>query len=336
MKTPIPGLALTSAIAILSTMAVSALNLSHYGLSPLTMAIALGAIVGNTYQGLAMPKWHAGIRISQRDLLRIGVALYGFNLSLHEIATIGAHAIWIDLFMVCSTLLLGWVIGTRLLGLDRETTILTAAGSAICGAAAVVATAPVLKMSEQKEAESTSAAVATVILFGTATIFIYPLLYTALGGLQSAFGTYIGSTVHEVAQVVAIGNLVGEDTEHAAVVVKMIRVILLVPFLMIISNVFQRRGSTEAKRLTIPWFAIGFIAIAAGNSLHLLSENVVSAFKMIGTFCLTSAMAALGLDTKLSKLRSAGPKVFLLGFGLFAFLMFGGGLVNYWVASLIG
>lgn len=327
-------------LGIAATMAVDTLGLARFGVSALTLAIVAGALLGNSIGALARSSgsWHPGVRFAQRHLLRAGVALYGFNLSLQQIAEVGSHGIWIDVLMVMSTLGLGWFVGTRVLGLDRETTLLTAAGSAICGAAAVVATAPVLKMDERREADSTAAAVATVILYGTAAIFIYPLLHALPFGAQSNFGTYIGSTVHEVAQVVAIGNLLGDDTERAAVIVKMIRVILLVPFLLAIGSMFRRRGEdreARAHKLTIPWFALIFIAFAGINSLQCLPEAVVTGLRTAGIFCLTLAMAALGIDTNLSRLRQSGPKVFALGAVLFLHLIVVGGLVNFLASKAV-
>lgn len=334
---PYRGLALLAVLGVAATLAVDNFGLARFGISALTLAIVAGAVLGNSCAALARTTgpWHPGVRFAQRHLLRAGVALYGFNLSLQQIATVGSHGIWIDILMVASTIGLGWFVGTRVLGLDRETTLLTAAGSAICGAAAVVATAPVLKMDAQREADSTAAAVATVILYGTAAIFIYPLLHAWLFTGQAGFGTYIGSTVHEVAQVVAIGNLLGDDTERAAVIVKMIRVILLVPFLLAVGGLFRTRGESTGGRvhkLAIPWFALIFIAFAGINSLHWLPESLVAALRLLGIFCLTLAMAALGIDTNLSRLRQSGPRVFALGLVLFLHLIVTGGLLNFLAA----
>lgn len=330
------GLTLVATLAIGAIGGVKLLGLSRFGISSLTLAIVAGALVSNVFPAVASGKWHPGVRFAQRNLLRIGVALYGFNLSLQQIADVGARGILIDVAMIISTIGIGWFVGTRILRLDPETTLLTAVGSAICGAAAVVATAPILRMEEKKEAETTAAAVATVILYGTSAIFAYPLLHTWLFSSQPGFGTYIGSTVHEVAQVVAIGNLIGEDTEHAAVIVKMIRVLLLVPFLLAVSGMVRKRGTGKAHHgLTIPWFAIAFLVIAGINSLRLIPDSIVDSIRLIGTGCLTMAMAALGIDTNLSRLRRTGLKVFALGLLLFLHLIVVGGVMNFWVARIM-
>ncbi|MDE2585697.1 MAG: putative sulfate exporter family transporter, partial [Betaproteobacteria bacterium] len=261
-------------------------------------------------------------------------ALYGFNLSLQQIIQVGSSGLWVDLLLVGSTLLMGWFVGTRLLGLDRETVLLTAAGSAICGAAAVVATVPVLKVDEEVVAEKTAVAVATVVLFGTLAMFLYPLLFSWFGAGHLDFGIYVGSTVHEVAQVVAIGNALGSDVAHHAVIVKMIRVMLLVPFLLLLGAFVARRaGDGQRGPMTVPWFAVIFVALAGVNSLHVLPEPVVGGLRLIGILLLTAAMAALGVETTLKRMGRAGIRPLLLGAGLFAHLVLVGGLINWWLGA---
>jgi uncharacterized integral membrane protein (TIGR00698 family) len=140
--------------------------------------------------------------------------------------------------------------------------------------------------------------------------------------------------VHEVAQVVAIGNLIGEDAERTAVIVKMIRVALLVPFLFAVGSM-SREGSAGERRpgMAIPWFAVAFLVLAGVNSTHWLPQQAVDACRAAGTFLLTMAMAALGIDTNVSKLRQTGLKVFLLGLALFLHLTVVGGLVNFFALT---
>jgi len=331
MKQTLYGIGIPFLLATLATTAVPAFGLAHYGISPLTLAMLAGALLGNVIPGLSAGKLVAGLRFVQRRVLRLGVMLYGLNLSVAQIMSAGSRGIWIDLLMVSSTLGLGWFIGTRLLGLDRETTLLASAGSAICGAAAIVATAPALRMNEQREVAATASAVAAVIVFGTTAIFVYPLLYGWWGGDPAGFGAYIGSTVHEVAQVVAIGNLIGGDAEQVAVIVKMLRVMMLVPFILFVGSRVAARADGERIAVPVPWFALGFMALAGINSLHWIPLPASECLKLIGTFCLTAAMAALGIDTNLGRLRQSGLKVFVLGLLLFVHLLVVGGVINFWL-----
>ncbi|WP_157288305.1 YeiH family protein [Uliginosibacterium gangwonense] len=325
-----PGLVWVAAFGILATVLAQA-GLAKHGLSALTLAIILGVVFGNCFpMFFAQTKYEVGVQLAQKRFLRIGVALYGFNLSAQQIVQLGVSGLGVDVLMVCSTLGLGWVVGRYVLGMDRETTLLTAAGSAICGAAAVVATVPVLDDKDKPVAGKAAAAVATVVLFGTLAMLVYPLLYAWLGGNRVDFGIYVGSTVHEVAQVVAIGSIIGDDTAHAAVIAKMIRVMLLVPFLLASSALFRSREA-KGRAISIPWFAVMFVVFAGMNSTSLIPMPVVAGLRQLGTWLLTGAMAALGLKTTLAQIRSGGLRPFLLGFFLFCHLVIVGRLINNWL-----
>jgi len=325
-----PGLAWVIAFGVVAT-ALAQLGLAKHGLSALTLAIVLGVVLGNCFPGFfAQAKFDPGVQLAQKRFLRTGVALYGFNLSAQQIVQLGVSGLGVDVLMVCSTLGLGWLLGRYVLGMDRETTLLTAAGSAICGAAAVVATVPVLEDKNNPVAGKAAAAVATVVLFGTLAMLVYPLLYEWLGGNRANFGIYVGSTVHEVAQVVAIASIIGDDTAHAAVIAKMIRVMLLVPFLLASSALFRPKGA-ERRSITIPWFAVMFVVFAGLNSTSLIPMPVVAALRQVGTWLLTGAMAALGLKTTLAQIRSGGIRPFLLGLFLFCHLVIVGHLINSWL-----
>jgi uncharacterized integral membrane protein (TIGR00698 family) len=234
------------------------------------------------------------------------------------------------------------LVGTRLFRLDPATTILIGAGSAICGAAAVIATEPVIRA----KAGQVTVAVSCVVVFGTLATFLYPMLYSLNThwhllplGLR-AFGVYSGSTIHEVAQVFAAGRSVSAETADTAVVTKMVRVMMLAPFLVALSAWRARRADQAlgadrpraaagaARGLSVPWFALGFVAVVLFNSLALLSENLRSALVTLDTFILAMAMVALGLTTHVSAIRSAGVRPLLLGAFLFVWLILGGGLIN--------
>ena len=182
-------------------------------------------------------------------------------------------------------------------------------------------------------------AVATVVIFGTVAIFLYPAIYPLMSQWFSpeTFGIYIGSTVHEVAQVVAAGHAISPDAENAAVISKMLRVMMLAPFILLAARVKQLSGanSGEKSKITIPWFAILFIVVAIFNSFHLLPQSVVNMLVTLDTFLLAMAMAALGLTTHVSALKKAGAKPLLMALVLFAWLIVGGGAINYVIQSVI-
>ena len=319
-----------AAISVTAFLLARMPSVSRWGLSALTIAIVLGALIGNiAHRLIAGPGTEPGFHFAQKTLLRVGVALYGLNLSLAQIIQVGPAAIVADLFVVVSTMMIGWWVGRRWLGMDRDTVLLASAGSSICGAAAVVATESVLGSAPHK----TSAAVGQVVLFGSLAMLVYPLLYAGFDIGRGAFGIYVGSTVHEVAQVVAVGKTIGGATAETAVVVKMIRVMMLAPFLIIIGRMFGN-GTGAAGRPRPPAFALAFIAIALVHPYLGIPAPVLGALRMFDVMLLATAMAALGLDTTVRKLRLAGKEAVSLGAILFAYLVVGGGLANWAIQRL--
>ncbi len=314
----LPGLAaaLTLGLAALALAALPAVAALH--VSALTLAIVLGMLVGNALGPRLPGSLAPGVGFAQRQVLRLGVILYGLRIGFADIATIGPGGLALDVVIVTGTLALGVTIGRHWLGLDRDTALLTACGSAICGAAAVLAAERVLKAEPGKVA----IAVASVVLFGTLDIFLYPLLFPHLGLSAHAFGLFTGATVHEVAQVVAVGNAVSPATADTAVIVKLTRVLLLVPFLFVLGAWQARRGGE--RHMVVPWFALGFLAMCVANSLITLPVALRAFLLDLDGLLLAIAMAALGMETRFARLRALGPRPLLLATLLFAWLVGGG------------
>jgi uncharacterized integral membrane protein (TIGR00698 family) len=328
-----PGLALAAIVAA-AAMSVAALPaIGQWGVSPLTLAIVLGILLGNTLFSRVAPACALGVDFSKTRLLRIGIVLYGFRITFQQIGDIGWSGVLIDILVIAATFTLAVQLGTRVFKLDRETSMLIGAGSSICGAAAVMATEPVVK----GQAHKVSVAVATVVIFGTLAMFVYPLMYPYLNLSDHAYGLYAGSTIHEVAQVVVAGRSVSEHAASAAVIEKMLRVMMLAPFLVILSSrIGGEEGAVQGgRRITIPWFAVFFIGASGLNSLHLLPAAVVESIVQIDTVLLAMAMAALGVRTHVGAIRQAGLKPLLLASVLFAFLMGGGYLINLAVSAVL-
>ncbi len=347
----LPGLALSGALAATGIALGHIGWLQDHGFSALTLAIVLGMLVGNTVYPL-VPRLAAasgaGVNVSKQNLLRLGVVLYGLRLTVQDIGHVGIAGVAIDALVLGSTFALACFIGTRWLGLDRKTAMLIGAGSSICGAAAVMAAEPVVKA----RAEQVTVAVATVVVFGTLAIFLYPALFelnqhwALIPGGANGFGVYAGSTIHEVAQVVAAARSVGPDAANSAVIAKMVRVMMLAPFLVMLSAWLARDDKRHAHtsaatgqapgKLAVPWFAFGFVAVVLFNSLQWLPASVVAVITEIDTALLAMAMAALGLSTHIGAIRKAGAKPLLLALILFGWLIVGGALINRWVPALLG
>ncbi|RPE81761.1 YeiH family protein [Vulcaniibacterium tengchongense] len=316
-----PGLALAAAIGTAGLWLAQQPLLQRGQLGALTVAIVIGMLVGNL-GGARLPAALApGLALAQRHLLRAGVVLYGLRLSFQDVAALGLSGLLVDAVVVAGTLALGLWAGRRWFGLDRDTALLTAAGSAICGAAAVLAVERVIRPEPGKVAM----AVASVVLFGTLGIFLYPALYPHLGLDAAGFGLYAGATVHEVAQVVAVGSAIGPETADAAVVAKLSRVLMLVPVLLLLGWREARRSG--GHEVAVPWFALGFLAMVAVNSLVPVPAAVKSWLLALDTLLLATAMAALGVETRLSRLRALGTRPLLLAALLFAWLSVGGYLL---------
>ena len=336
----LPGLGLAFALALGAMLAADLPWFSHLGLSALTLAIVGGMVIGNTIYPRMAERSHAGVTFAKGEILRLGIILFGFKLTFQDIAAVGLGGILIDACVLTSTFFLAFWLGRRRLGLDEQSVILIGAGSSICGAAAILATEPVIKA----QAEKVAVAVATVVVFGTLAMFLYPLLYSmihALGVSEYAYGVFTGSTVHEVAQAVAAGRAVSEQAANSAVITQMIRVMMLAPFLVILSAWLNRRhakdeGSNSGKRpITIPWFALGFLAMAGFNPLNWLPQTWVAGLIALDNLLLAMAMGALGLNTHVSAIRKAGNKPMVLATALFVWLLIGGTLINSGIGYLI-
>lgn len=321
--------------------------------SPLIVGIILGMLYANSLRNKLPETWVPGIKFCTKQILRAGIVLYGFRLTLTQVAAVGLPAVVIDTIIVAGTIFLGVWLG-KLLKMDKDTSLMTATGSAICGAAAVLGAEPVVKC----EGHKTAIAVSTVVIFGTISMFLYPILYRA--GMLDALGDtgvaiYTGSTLHEVAHVAGAGNAMDPtDTlgiAGTATITKMIRVMMLAPVLVIMSFALAGRkkaategGTTQKSKITIPWFAFGFIGIICLNSLlqYLFGVDSVKeiplngAIEYIDTFMLTMAMTALGTDTSMEKFKQAGAKPFLLTGLLYIWLLGGGYLLTKWLVPMIG
>lgn len=360
------GIVLALAFALLAIGVSTISSIKDLGLGALTLAIMFGIVAGNTFFPRIATQAGPGVDFSKSTLLRAGVILYGFQISFQQIAEVGWAGVIIAALMVCLTFTLAVQLGTRLFKLDRETSMLIGAGSAICGAAAVMACEPVVR----GQAHKVSVAIATVVVFGTLSMFLYPLLYPILGLSEHGFGIFAGSTIHEVAQVVAVGNAIGDSAASTAVIEKMLRVMMLAPFLLVLST-FKRphegdastsacsatdsstedastrntaargdssalRGKPAKTRLCIPWFAVCFIAASAINSLQILPVGLVNVLLKLDLVLLAMAMAALGMRTHLGAVRQAGAQPLLLAASLFGFLVVGGWLINVGVMHVFG
>ncbi len=316
-------------------------------------------IYANTFRKKLPESWAGGLKFSTKQILRTGIVLYGFRLTLADVAAVGVPAVLIDLIIVAGTIFVGVFLG-KILKIDAETALMTSTGSAICGAAAVLGAEPVVKC----ESHKTAIAVSTVVIFGTIAMFLYPILFRA--GLFESLGNagtaiFTGATLHEVAHVAGAGNAMDAagtlGIAGTATITKMIRVMLLAPALVLMSFVLAKKARSKSEKIAvpaeknsavpaensakvvpektkiaIPWFAFGFIAIIGVNTIFQQIFGAESVreipfnaeIEIFDTFLLTMAMSALGAETGFEKFKQAGAKPFILAACLFVWLFVAG------------
>ena len=313
--------------------------------SPMIVGIILGMLYANSLRNNLPETWVPGIQFCSKKILRIGIILYGFRLTFQDVLAIGLPAMLIDVIIVVVTICGGIYLG-KLLKMDRGIALLTSIGSGICGAAAILGAESTIKAKPYKTAVSVS----TVVIFGTISMFLYPFLYrNGICALTpDQMGIYTGSTLHEVAHVVGAGDAMGNGISDSAIIVKMIRVMMLAPVLVVMSFMLARTAvksvvnggrngggvAPSRGKITIPWFAFGFLAVIGFNSFDLLPHAVVDGINQVDTFMLTMAMTALGTETSIEKFKKAGAKPFVLAAILYVWLLAGGYLLAKYVPQL--
>ncbi len=322
------GLFFAFLFALASNYIASVHWIQQHGFSPLVIAIVIGMVYGSTLRSYLPHEWTPGIQFAAKKILRFAIVFYGFRLTFQEVYQVGLHGFTLDVLIVALTMIMGSIIGIKIFKLDRDIAILISSGAAICGAAAVLATEGVLKSEPYKA----SLAVITVVLFGTIAMFLYPFLQNLhFFNLDNiAYGIYAGASIHEVAQVVVAGNAVSPEAGNIAVIVKMTRVMLLAPMLIVLGCYIRQskqhslnHTNTISAWKSIPWFAVMFIFIVGFNSLNTLPQPIISLINQLDNFLLTMAMAALGIETNFKKVKDIGLKPIYFALFLFIWLILG-------------
>ncbi len=332
------GIVFVAIFAAGATFIAGLAPVAKLGISPLVVGIVMGIFYANTLHNKFPAEWEKGITFSGKKILRFAIVFYGFRITFQQIADVGIDGFLVSLIMLLSTFIIGTFVGQKFFKLDRDTSMLTASGAAVCGAAAVLATEPVLKAEEHKAA----VAVSMVVLFGTIAMFLYPALYSSgmLDMSAREFGIYVGGTIHEVAQVVAVGGAFGSEASDASVIVKMTRVILIAPMLILLGiylsySAKKSGGEGAVIKLVIPWFAVYFVGMAGFNSLQLVPKEIVDVINEIDTFLLTMAMTALGMGTRFAKFKGLGLAPLYAAGVMFAWLVIGGYFITKAVVQFV-
>ncbi|HMA49938.1 MAG TPA: YeiH family protein [Magnetospirillaceae bacterium] len=296
----LPGIALT---AVIAGAAVALRHLPGLGLfSPMILSIVMGIAFHNLIGTPARAK--EGVLFSMRKLLRLAIILLGLQLTVGQVVGVGARGIAIIALGLVSTFSFTVWLGARL-GVERKLAELIAAGTSICGASAVIATNSVTQAPD----EDVAYAVACVTVFGSLFMFTYPLLPALLHLSAHDYGLWAGASIHEIAQVVAAAFQGGREAGEFGTIAKLSRVMMLAPMVIFLGF----KGARKSGPAPMPWFVLGFVALAIFNSVIAIPAEVKAPIATVTTFLLSMALAAMGLETDMRKLKEKGLRPLILG-----------------------
>lgn len=302
-------------VTVVGMLIVGALILGASGLMPGVSALLIAIIAGAIARNLRVLPRHLtpSLNIVSKRLLRLGIVLLGFKLSLPSLAVIGAEGVVTLIVTVIATYVGSLAIGAAL-KVPRSSRMLIATGFAICGASAVAAMSSIVDPDGKRE-EETAQAVALVTIFGTIALFGLPFLVPVFGLSDLQAGIWIGASVHEVAQVVAAGAMVSTAALAVATLAKLGRVVLLAPLIAVASAIEQRRSSAGRTQRPpiLPLFVAGFLAAVLVRTFVPMPGELLSGLDVTSTLLLTAAMLGLGYGVDLRKLVKTGWQPFVLG-----------------------
>ncbi|MGO2416060.1 YeiH family protein [Cobetia crustatorum] len=306
VRAVMPGLLICIIIALATTFIAD-----HYGGPTLLYALLFGMSLHFLSED---GPCRAGIEFASKTVLRIGVALLGVRITLEQVASLGVGPVITVILGVVATIMFGALLA-RLMGLDREMGLLTGGSVAICGASAALALSAVMPRNATSE-RHTIMTVVGVTTLSTIAMITYPLIVRVLGLDDAEAGIFLGGTIHDVAQVVGAGYIISEHTGDVSTFVKLLRVAMLVPavmvFMLLFRNARQANGDEGGKVPMFPTFLIAFVVLVLINSLGWVPSVVVDGFTDMSRWCLVAAIAALGVKTSFQKLAVVGWKPVIL------------------------
>jgi len=313
----LPGLAIAASIAAVAFVVEYLIKNNTAGvISPLVIAVVLGALTSNL--GWLPENCRVGLGFAARNLLRLGIVLLGLQLSFSQVRELGAPGLALVIVVVAATFVGTQWLGKKM-GLSPGLSLLVATGFSICGASAIAAMRPV----SDADDDDMAYAIALVTICGTLAIFLLPAIGELIGFSGAQFGSWVGASVHDVAQTVATAASGNDDAQDAAIVVKLTRVMLLAPLVAAVS--FTRRqklnrtiatdSKTQKAKLPpiVPLFVVGFIAAISINSSFNLPSEFLSNVKWLEKSLLACALVGLGAGVDARKLRRVGTRPLALG-----------------------
>lgn len=314
------GRLIVSLLPLLAIAAFSLLIGKLFAISPTLLTLSVGLII-NLVASKSQPDrayqfMETATVFASQTILRVGIALLGFRLSVGLLSDLGLLPIILAHVVVIATLTLGYFVGTRL-GLKKDFTIISSGATAICGASAALAITSAFPQNKERESQ-TVLAVMVVTLMSSAAMLLYPIIARMSGFDATQAGLLFGATIHDVAQVVGAGLLFGDEAVETAAYSKMLRVILLAPVVMIVASVAHKLGSGSKPKAicnslwcTItqffpPTFLMLFVAFAAFNNLVELPAMAITAINIASQFALLMALTALSIRLNIQDVRKLG------------------------------
>jgi uncharacterized integral membrane protein (TIGR00698 family) len=275
------------------------------------------------------PRVKVGIDFASKKILRFGVALLGARIGLEQIAALGAAPAAIVVAAVVGTILCGWLL-SRLLRRPAADGLLTGGAVAICGASAALAISAVLPQGKDHQ-RFTLLTVVGVTTLSTVAMVLYPLVAESLGLDARGAAIFLGGSIHDVAQVVGAGFMISPEVGDGATLVKLLRVALLVPVVLVFAQLFRKAGGGDggARPPLLPGFLVAFIALVALNSFGVVPGPMAAWLGELSRWCLVVAIAALGVKTSFRQLAELGwqPVVMIVGETLFIAMVVLGGVL---------
>jgi uncharacterized integral membrane protein (TIGR00698 family) len=311
-----PGLLLV----LLTAVAARAIGRFTAPIPDVVIALAAGILIRNTIAPAAI---QPGVKLTIGYLLRIAIVLLGAGLSAQAVIRMGSATLVLIIPLVIIAVLLGLLLA-RVFGLRGTVGTLLGAGSAICGGSAVLTVGSVIDSSDEEMAY----AITTIFTFNLVALLAYPPLGHVLQMSQTAFGAWTGTAVNDTSVVVSTGYLFGPAAGATATVVKLARTVLLVPVAIIIGLAHSMRSGNSEKSTTVwqraaqamPWFILGFLAMAILNSLGVFSAEVAHFLNKIAGFLMVMVLAAVGLNVDVGKILRLGARPMMVGFLLAALM----------------
>lgn len=312
------GFGFAQGVGLTLILAVVAKYLAGFPFLSIMGQLVIAILLGIIWRAVISVPQHTmtGISFSSKKLLRYGIILLGMRLNLIDIVHAGPKILAIAVINIVFTIFVVYGI-TKMFKVEKRLGILTACGTAICGAAAVVAISPQIKAND----DETAIGAATVAILGTIFTLLYTFLYPVLGLTAQGYGIFSGATLHEVAHVIAAAAPGGKEAVDLAVIVKLTRVALLVPVAIVLgiwANRMERKENAEVqkaswKSIPIPWFILGFLVMSGVNTFGMIPVGLTNQIIVVAYLLIAMAMAGLGLNVDLVTFRRLGMKSFAAG-----------------------